>query len=132
MRMLLLPALLLSGAVGAFPASAETGFDHPARVDVALSSFDFSPSTIRLRAGQLVTLHLANTSGGGHNFAAAQFFSAARLAPGMAARIRRGAVEVRGHQSVDITLVPAAGRYRLRCTHTLHSTLGMSGEIVVE
>jgi plastocyanin len=131
MRKLLLSALFLSGALFS-PASAQTDFSHAARVDVALSSFDFRPSTIRLRAGQPVTLHLSNTSGGGHNFAAAQFFAAAHLAPGMAARVRRGAVEVRGHQSVDVTLVPAAGRYRLRCTHTLHSTFGMNGEIVVE
>jgi plastocyanin len=114
------------------PASAQPDFSHASRVDVALSSFDFTPSTIRLRAGQPVTLHLSNTSGGGHNFAAAQFFAAARLAPGSAPRVRRGAVEVRSHQSVDVTLVPAAGHYRLRCSHTLHSTFGMNGEIVVE
>jgi plastocyanin len=129
MRKLFLPAFLVALAV---PASAQTDFSHAARVDVALSSFDFTPSTIRLRAGQPVTLRLRNTSGGGHNFAARQFFESARLAPGMASRIRRGAVEVRSRQSVDVTLVPAAGRYRLRCTHTLHSTFGMTGEIVVE
>ena len=131
MQKLLLAALFLFGALVA-PASAQTGFANPARVDVALSSFDYTPSTIRLRAGQPVTLVLRNTSGGGHNFAARQFFEAARLAAGMAARIRRGAVEVRSRQTVEITLVPAAGRYRLRCTHTLHSTFGMTGEIVVE
>lgn len=129
MRKLLLPFLLAALSVS---APAQTGFANPARAEVALSSFDFTPSTIRLRAGQPVTLHLRNTSGGGHNFAARQFFESARLAPGMAARIRRGAVEVRSRQSVEITLVPTAGRYRLRCTHTLHSTFGMTGEIVVE
>jgi plastocyanin len=41
-------------------------------------------------------------------------------------------VEVAGHQSADITLTPARGTYRLRCTHALHTAFGMSGEIVVE
>ena len=119
MRAFLLPVLLVLPA----PAAAQQ------TVEVRLSSFDFAPSTINLRAGQPVVLHLVNTGNGGHNFSAPQFFAAAG---GVSGPVRGGTVEVAGHQSVDIRLTPARGSYRLRCTHTLHSTLGMRGEIIVE
>ncbi|MEA3041637.1 MAG: hypothetical protein QOC65_1126 [Sphingomonadales bacterium] len=122
--------LLLAAAAAAVPASAQA--PQAATVTVRLTSFDFTPSTIRLHAGQPVVLHLVNVASGGHDFAAPAFFAAAQLDPGSAGRVRRGAVDVRGRSSVDIRLVPAAGRYRLRCTHFLHSTFGMTGEIVVE
>ncbi len=101
----------------------------PARVEVRLSSFDFSPETIRLRAGEPVVLHLVNAGSGGHNFSAPSFFAAARAVSGP---VVRGAVEVPGRRAVDVRLTPARGSYRLRCTHTLHSTFGMRGRIVVE
>ena len=125
MRALLLLPLL----VAALPASAQTDWSRVPRVDVLLSSFDYDPDTIRLRAGQPVVLRLRNSGGGGHNFAAPAFFAAARVAGGP---VDRGAVEVGGRRTVEVRLIPAAGRYRLRCTHTLHSAFGMRGEIVVE
>ncbi len=121
MRALLLLAGLLPAAVLAQEA--------PQRVEVQLSSFDFTPSTIRLAAGRPMVLHLVNSGDGGHNFAAPEFFAAAQ---GVSGPVREGRVEVAGHQSADITLTPARGTYRLRCTHTLHTAFGMSGEIVVE
>jgi plastocyanin len=120
--LLFLFLLLVIPAAGPAQPAART-------VNVQLSSFEFTPSELRLQAGQPVVLHLVNTGRGGHNFAAPQFFAAAT---GVSGPVRNGAVEVRGHQSVDVRLVPARGHYRLRCTHTLHSTLGMRGEIVVE
>jgi plastocyanin len=125
MRILLLLPLLFAGTASA----AQPDWSRAQRVEVRLASFDFDPETIRLRAGQPVVLHLLNTGGGGHNFAAPQFFAAADVASGP---VRDGAVEVPGRQSVDIRVVPARGRYRLRCTHTFHTTLGMRGVILVE
>lgn len=110
-------------------ASAAQDAGRTRTVEVQLSSFDFTPSTITLRAGQPITLHLVNSASGGHNFAAPQLFAAAT---GVSGPVRNGTIEVRGHQSVDVRLTPARGHYRLRCTHTLHSTFGMRGEIVVE
>ena len=103
----------------------------PRVVQVDLASFSFTPSTIRLRAGESVRLRLVNTGRGGHNFSAPEFFAAARLAPGQAA-VAGGTIEVPSRQTVEIRLTPARGQYRLRCTHTLHSTFGMRGEIAVE
>jgi plastocyanin len=106
--------------------------DGPPVVEVRLSSFDFDPATIRLRAGQPVVLRLTNTSSGGHNFAAPQFFAAAAIAAGQDVPIRDGTIEVGSHQTVSVRLIPARGTYRLRCTHTLHTAFGMRGEIQVE
>jgi len=103
--------------------------DGPRTVEVQLSSFDFTPATIRLRAGEPVVLRLVNTGSGGHNFAAPEFFAAAA---GVSGPVNRGAVEVAGHRSADVRLTPTRGSYRLRCTHTLHSTFGMRGRILVE
>jgi uncharacterized cupredoxin-like copper-binding protein len=123
-------------ALAAVTASASAAqapdWSRAARVDVALANFSFSPKTIRLRAGEPVVLHLANSASGGHNFAAGQFFSASTIRPQDRGAVNGGAVELRGHQSKDIALVPRAGHYPLRCTHTLHKMFGMTGEIVVE
>jgi plastocyanin len=100
-------------------------------VDVRLTSFDFTPSELHLRAGQPVVLRLTNASGGGHNFSAPQFFAAAQVAAGQNV-IRNGTIEVPSHQTVSVRLTPQRGEYRLRCTHTLHTTFGMRGRIIVD
>ncbi|MEA3030130.1 MAG: hypothetical protein QOJ53_1576 [Sphingomonadales bacterium] len=118
----------LSAFLLALPAAAAA--QPPARtVEVRLSNFDFTPTAIRLRAGEPIVLRLVNSAGGGHNFAAPQFFAAASAVRGP---VRDGKVELAGHQSAEVRLTPARGHYRLRCTHTLHATFGMTGEIVVE
>jgi plastocyanin len=120
MRPAFLALLLLA------PASA---LSAQSTVEVQLKNFDFVPSTINLHAGQSVTLHLVNTAHGGHNFSAPEFFAAAT---GVRGPVERGAVDVPGGQSVDVTLTPAHGSYRLRCTHTMHTAFGMTGSIVVD
>lgn len=98
-------------------------------IEVKLSSFDFAPATIHLKSGGPILLHLVNTGSGGHNFAAPEFFAAAS---GVSGPVRKGRVEVPGHQAVNIRLTPAHGNYHLRCSHTFHSTFGMHGEIDVQ
>jgi plastocyanin len=127
---LVLVAAFLTLPVGA--AAAEPDWAGATRVDVALSSFKFAPQTLRLRAGQPVVLHLVNTGSGGHDFTSPEFFAAADVRGSDAGKIRKGEIDLRGHQSVDIALRPKAGRYKLRCGHAFHSTLGMKGAIVVQ
>lgn len=124
--------LALSLIAIAAPASAQTDWADARAVEVRLSNFDFTPQEIRLTGGQPVVLRLVNSANGGHNFAAPQFFAAATVDPGSAARIERGRIEVGSGQTVEIRLVPARGRYDLRCTHTLHTTFGMRGQITVD
>ena len=82
--------------------------------------------------GRDYALTLSNRASGGHNFAAPAFFAAASVDPADRARISAGTVEVPAGQSVTIHLTaPAAGRYKVRCTHTLHTMFGMKGAIVV-
>ena len=101
-------------------------------VDVVLADFSYSPKTIRLNEGQKVTLRLINQGSGGHNFSAPEFFGKAQIDPASAPLIRKGKVEVKKGATVDLTLTPAAGQYKLKCTHFLHSGFGMKGRIVVE
>jgi uncharacterized cupredoxin-like copper-binding protein len=117
-------------ALAATPAAVSA--QGETKVPIALSSFAFTPSTITLVHGQPYVLELTNTSSGGHNFAAPAFFAAARIAPTDRAKIGKKGVEVNSGETVAIHLTaPAAGRYKLRCTHFLHSSFGMNGEIVV-
>jgi plastocyanin len=127
--------LLAVAAAAALPSSGmavPSDWARAAPVHVDLSSFKFSPGTIHMKAGQPVLLHLVNTSSGGHDFTAREFFAAASVRPADAAKLRKGAIALRGHQSAEIALVPKAGRYPLRCGHSFHSTLGMKGTIVVD
>ena len=120
-------ALLSSSAIAQEPDWAQA-----AQVTVTLSSFDFTPSTVHLHAGQPVVLHLVNDAGGGHNFSAPEFFAAAAVRPQDQGLIYKGAIELGGHQTKDIGLVPRAGSYKLKCTHTMHTAFGMKGDIVVD
>lgn len=105
---------------------------HAQRVEVKLSSFAFTPSTLHLRAGRPVVLHLVNTGSGGHDFTAPKFFAAAQLRPQARTAVGKGSIDLPGHQSADVFLVPRAGRYPLKCGHTFHKTFGMSGQILVD
>jgi uncharacterized cupredoxin-like copper-binding protein len=130
MSRLALCVAAVASAIVAAPAAAQPEWSRASRVEVTLANFSYTPSTIHLRAGQPVVLHLVNTASGGHDFAAREFFAAATLRnPGA---VERGRVELAGHESRDIALVPRAGRYPLKCTHAFHKMFGMSGEIVVD
>ncbi len=122
---------LASLATGPAPAAPAVDWSRVERVEVRLSSFAYAPNPIRLKAGRPVVLHLVNVAGGGHDFTAREFFAAADVRPGDRGAIMRGKVEVGGHRSRDVALVPRAGHYPLKCTHMLHKALGMKGDIVV-
>jgi plastocyanin len=129
-RLALCVAAVAASAAFVVPAAAQPDWREARQVEVKLDSFSFTPSTIHLRAGQPVVLHLVNVSSGGHDFAAKEFFAAATMRdPGAAPG---GRVELGGHESRDVALVPRAGRYPLKCTHAFHKMFGMSGEIVVD
>lgn len=124
------PLILLSAAILCTPGTAIAQGEGAVRtVEVKLSSFDFTPAALHLKSGEPILLHLVNTGRGGHNFTAPEFFAAAS---GVSGPVRKGTVEVAGHQAVDVRLTPAHGAYHLHCSHTFHSTFGMHGEIDVQ
>jgi plastocyanin len=102
-------------------------------VTVELSSFAFSPGTLTFQHGRSYRLHLVNTSGGGHDFTAPEFFAASEVVPADRAKVTAGKIRLTGKESVDVTLTPLkAGAYALRCSHFLHAGMGMKGQITVE
>lgn len=113
------------------PQVASTSLADAQVVEVKLSNFDFSPSAIRLDAGQAYALHIVNTASGGHDFTAPEFFAASKVAPQDVVSVRDGQVDLAGGQSATIHIVPSRGTYNLVCTHTGHALLGMKGTIVV-
>jgi plastocyanin len=127
------PSLLaaLAALALAAPSAAQPNWSEGTRVTVSLSSFKFDPAELRLKAGQPIVLHLQNVGAGGHNFSAPAFFAAAAVRPQDRAKVSGGAVDIPGHGTVDVALVPVAGTYKLKCTHMMHSTFGMTGSIVV-
>ncbi len=123
MRILLLiaPFALCAGAAASQPVAAPV-------LTIALYSYGYNPDPIVLNAGKAVTLHFVNRSGGGHDFTAKKFFRSSRIVSG---RVANGEVDLRTGQSASVTLVPAAGRYKVHCGHPFHKVLGMTGDIVV-
>jgi len=108
----------------AIPAEAQ-----PAAVTIDMQNFSFAPTPIHLRAGQPVTLTFVNRSGGGHDFTAKKFFANSRVVAGAAPN---GEIELSGHQTRSITLVPSAGSYKAHCSHFMHKQMGMTDLIVVD
>ena len=121
--MLRFPLLAVAALAVTTPAPAQT----PVQV-IQLYSFGFTPKAIRLAAGKPVTLTFTNRSRDAHDFNAKGFFARARIVAGNASG---GEIELSGGQSRSVTLVPAAGTYKVHCSHFMHKQFGMSGEILV-
>lgn len=120
--------LVLAALIAPVSLSAQT----PARTEIILADFSFTPASLHLKAGQPATLHFVNRGSGGHNFDAPEFFAAARIDPGSAGAVKRGRVELAKGASADVTLVPGKGGYHVHCSHLLHSGFGMKGDISVD
>jgi plastocyanin len=108
------------------PAAAQA--PSPAAQVIQVRSFAFDPTPIHLAAGKPVTLTFQNVSGISHDFTAKEFFAASRITAGAAPG---GEIELQGHETKTITLVPAAGTYNAHCSHFLHASMGMHTQILV-
>lgn len=125
--------LTMAACVLAVPAAAQQSAGGPVpTVPITLSSFHFEPAVIHLKAGVPVVLVLRNDSGGRHDFFAPDFFSTAKINPASVPHLHNGKAEVPGHSDVAIALVPAPGHFSVKCTHPLHSSLGMKATIIVD
>ena len=119
--LILVPLALCAAAAASQPVAAPVQ-------SIALYSYGYNPDPIVLSAGKAVTLHFVNRSGSGHDFTAKKFFRSSRIVSG---NVADGEVEISKGQSASVTLVPAAGRYKVHCGHPFHKMLGMTGDIVV-
>jgi len=109
----------------AAPAASQPAM---ATYTIALDSFAYTPRPIMLAAGRPVRIVLVNRSGSGHDFTARKFFKTAQVLKGS---VPEGEVELAGHATAAIELVPARGRYKVHCSHFGHKLMGMSTEIIV-
>jgi uncharacterized cupredoxin-like copper-binding protein len=127
-----MPAPQPSAAGGAV-AAANWASAQP--IDVVMTEFAFAPAHIRLRAGQPYRLHLENHGSGGHSISAPKFFASATWRDEATAAVAAGsdAIEVAPGAARDLYLTPRqTGTFPFECSHFLHSTFGMVGDIVVE
>jgi plastocyanin len=126
-------SLLVSGLFGAGLVGGATA-QTATTINVSLTSYAFTPSTLSLNAGTPYHFHLTNDGSKGHSFHAPEFFAASAIAPADQSKIEKeGEVEVEGGQAVDFTLTPSRpGTYALDCSHFMHHLLGMHGKIVVQ
>ena len=130
MRFVLLIVSLLVLSSSARAAAPDWNNAHP--IEVKLSNFHFTPDMIQLKHGEAYRLHLVNEANGGHNFDAAAFFAAAQIASMDQAKLNHGVVELKKGEAVDVRFVaPMPGSYKLHCSHFLHSSFGMTGQIIV-
>jgi len=128
MRFLTLAAAALAIALPVTAAEA------PAKVTVEMANFSYTPADLHLHAGHSVTIHFVNTGSGGHDFTAEEFFAAATMDAANRAYVggAKGRVSLGKGESADVTLVPKAGTYKVHCSHFMHSTMGMTGKIIVD
>ena len=96
---------------------------------IYLQSYAYDPAPIVLHAGRPVTLQFINRAGSGHDFTAPKFFGSARIVSGT---VDKGKVNLRPRQVASVTLIPAAGTYRVHCGRPFHTMLGMKSTIVVQ
>lgn len=114
-------------------AAAPVDWSQAETVEIDLKNFAFGPASIHLKQGTAYRLHFVNQSSGGHDFTAKDFFAAAVLDPATASAVSNGTVKLAGSQSADVDLVaPQVGHFEAHCSHLMHATLGMTGEVVVE
>lgn len=124
--------ILVMGCGGG--AAAQPAAPQPAAaINISLTSYAFTPSTINLVAGTTYRLHLSNDGSRAHSFNAPEFFAASQIAPAGQSKVEDGKVELDGGEALDLTVTPSrAGTYPLDCSHFMHSVLGMHGKIVVQ
>jgi plastocyanin len=130
-RIAIILALLVSA-----PAFAQSAPDwsKAETVEIVLSSYAFTPSTLNLRVGKPYHLVFASSVTKDHNFAAPELFQSGIIADADKAKVSRdGEVEVDDGGTVTVDFVPGkAGTYPFDCTHFMHATLGMKGTAVVQ
>ena len=122
-------ALLCSALVLPLTGAAQAPAEPPPTVTITLTSYQFTPSPIVLKAGQPVRLVFQNKAGKGHDFTARQFFTASKLTAG---KVTDGRISLGAGESATVDLIPTKGTYQAHCGKFMHSTMGMKTQISVQ
>lgn len=129
--LLLASGVALAGSAAAQP-NGQGGQPGATRIEVELHSYGYTPQTLTLQHGQPYLIHFTNTSKSGHDFTAKAFFAAADVAPEDRRKVEGGKLGLDGGESADVRLTaPTPGAYEVHCSHFLHTSFGMKGQIVV-
>ncbi len=96
---------------------------------VVLTSHQYAPAVLILRADTPVPLTFVNKAGKAHDFTARRFFASTRILSG---DVEGGQIDLKAAESRSVTLIPARGEYPVHCSKFLHKRLGMRGRIIVE
>ncbi|HEY3800120.1 MAG TPA: cupredoxin domain-containing protein [Caulobacteraceae bacterium] len=124
-----LTALSLGLALVAGAATAQPG---PTVINVELSEYKYAPMQIELTHGVAYVFHVTNVGTKAHDLSARDFFKTVAFAPGAAAKLDDGDIDLERGDAVDVGLTPQTpGTYEMHCTHPFHAMLGMKGQIVV-
>ena len=119
--------LIVASLVPLSDARAQTAVS----LNIALTNYAFTPSTLNLKAGVTYHIHFTNDGSKDHNFSAPEFFAASQIAP--KANVKNGLVALDSGQSIDITVIPNhPGTFSVECTHFMHKMMGMHGNIDVQ
>lgn len=123
--------LVAASALGIAALASTSSSAQPAATPVQqilMYSYGYTPNPIVLAAGKPVTLTFVNRAGKGHDFTAKRFFASSRIVAGSVAG---GEVDLKRGQSKSVTLIPAAGQYKVHCARPFHKMMGMRADIVV-
>lgn len=123
---------------GSQSAISKADWSKSQTVNVALSSYAFTPQTLTLTKNQPYILHLQNTSSASHTFSSDTLFSAVAVE-----KVVRGGVETAGlstngvdlapNEQADVYIVPVtAGSYHVYCNRFMHDTMGMNGDVTIQ
>jgi plastocyanin len=133
---LLICAALLGGSAIAQPAAppaAAIDWSSAKVIEVDMTNFAFSPSSLMLQQGVPYRLHFVNKTSGGHDFTAKDFFEAATIDPAAEALVKGGKISFKGSETADVGVVAnRVGHFDVVCSHLMHATMGMRGEIIVQ
>ena len=133
MRCLMVPVLFVAALSASTSNAQPPEWGGAQTVSIELSSFKFTPATLTLQHGVVYRIRFSNTSSGGHDFVAKEFFAGTNIAPDDRAKIKNGGIDVDGGETVEVRLVASQpGTYKTHCSHFMHSMFGMTGTIVVQ
>ena len=115
------------------PAAAPIDWSTAKVIEVDLTNFAFTPSSLALEPGVPYRLHIVNKAAGGHDFTAKDFFEEATIDPASQAMPKNGRISLRSGESADVGVVASrTGHYDLACSHMMHAFMGMRGVIIVQ